>query len=103
MIVITLHQPWAELFRLREKWVENRTWPTNCRGRMGIHAGKKKMTPGDAARYPHAVYGAIVATGELYACVHISILENWAAGGDAEGDRIRATEQGVRMSLKAGA
>jgi len=75
MIVITLHQPHAERFRLLLKWVENRTWPTNYRGRMGIHAGKKKMTGADAARYPHAVYGAIVTTGELHTCYHISTLE----------------------------
>ena len=42
MKVITICQPYAELILLGEKRVENRTWPTNYRGTIGIHAGKSK-------------------------------------------------------------
>lgn len=41
MKVITLIQPWATLIILEEKQIETRSWPTNIRGTIGIHAGKK--------------------------------------------------------------
>jgi hypothetical protein len=37
---ITLHRPWAELILVAGKDVENRTWSTNYRGPLYIHAGK---------------------------------------------------------------
>lgn len=41
MKVITLIQPWATLVALGEKKIETRSWSTNFRGRIAIHAGKK--------------------------------------------------------------
>lgn len=41
MKIITLIQPWATLIVLGEKQIETRSWPTNIRGTIGIHAGKK--------------------------------------------------------------
>ncbi|WP_341740056.1 ASCH domain-containing protein [Microcoleus sp. CAWBG640] len=38
---ITLHQPWASLIAAGEKHYETRSWPTNYRGPIAIHAGKK--------------------------------------------------------------
>lgn len=40
MLALTLIQPWASLVMLG-KDVENRSWPTNHRGRLLIHAGLK--------------------------------------------------------------
>lgn len=37
---LTLHRPWAELILAAGKDVENRTWATNYRGPLLIHAGK---------------------------------------------------------------
>ena len=41
MKVITLIQPWATLVALGEKQIETRSWNTNIRGEIAIHAGKK--------------------------------------------------------------
>lgn len=41
MKVITLIQPWATLIALGEKTIETRSWSTNYRGTIAIHAGKK--------------------------------------------------------------
>lgn len=41
MKVITLIQPWATLIALGEKRIETRSWSTNIRGEIAIHAGKK--------------------------------------------------------------
>lgn len=40
MKTITLHQPWATLVILGEKKFETRSWPTQHRGLLGIHAGR---------------------------------------------------------------
>ncbi|AZK46411.1 ASCH domain-containing protein [Paenibacillus lentus] len=41
MKAITIHQPWATLIALGEKRFETRTWDTNYRGPIAIHAGKQ--------------------------------------------------------------
>ena len=41
MKVLTLFQPWATLVILGEKKIETRSWKTNYRGEIAIHAGKK--------------------------------------------------------------
>src|SRR5690242_834335 len=41
MKVITLQDPWASLVRLNEKKIETRSWRTNYRGPLLIHASKK--------------------------------------------------------------
>lgn len=41
MKVITLQDPWASLIRLNEKKIETRSWKTNYRGPLLIHASKK--------------------------------------------------------------
>jgi hypothetical protein len=41
MKAITLIQPWATLIILGEKKIETRSWSTNLRGEIAIHAGKK--------------------------------------------------------------
>jgi hypothetical protein len=39
--VLTVRQPWASLIMAGVKAVENRSWPTSHRGRLGIHAAAK--------------------------------------------------------------
>lgn len=39
--VLSLIQPWATLIALGEKKIETRSWKTNYRGELYIHAGKK--------------------------------------------------------------
>ncbi|MEY8000229.1 ASCH domain-containing protein [Clostridium sp. Mt-5] len=40
MKVLTIRQPWASLIALGEKHIETRSWKTNYRGPLLIHAGK---------------------------------------------------------------
>ncbi|MCT8136708.1 2-oxoglutarate dehydrogenase E1 [Anaerobacillus sp. CMMVII] len=41
MKVLSMIQPWASLFVLREAQYETRTWKTNYRGPLAIHTSKK--------------------------------------------------------------
>jgi len=38
---LTLWQPWGSMVALGVKWVETRSWPTNYRGWLVIHAAKR--------------------------------------------------------------
>lgn len=40
MKALSIKQPWATMILCGPKHVENRTWETNYRGRLLIHAGK---------------------------------------------------------------
>jgi hypothetical protein len=41
MQVLTVRQPWASLIVAGIKDVENRSWHTEYRGKLGIHAGNR--------------------------------------------------------------
>ncbi|MBW4837890.1 MAG: ASCH domain-containing protein [Paenibacillaceae bacterium] len=41
MRCITIRQPWATLIAIGAKRLETRSWRTNYRGELGIHAGKQ--------------------------------------------------------------
>lgn len=80
MKCLTVCNPWpvlifwtAEELRCGDtpKRVENRNWPTDFRGQLLIHAGKSKnwLRPGDEARYPEMLYGYVIGTVDLIACV----------------------------------
>lgn len=77
---LSLQQPWAELVAAGRKLVENRTWETQVRGLLGIHASRstrtvRGCTPAELAdwlpRWPQQKYhlGCVVAVVELIACV----------------------------------
>lgn len=76
MKALTIGQPYAELILRGEKLIENRTWPTNHRGPLLIHAGKSRswLDPGDEARYPGMVFGAIVGQAMVTACLRVEHL-----------------------------
>jgi len=69
MKALTISQPFADLIARGEKWVENRTWSTDYRGPLAIHAGRgtQYLTRADLANY---TTGAIVATCDLVAVVN---------------------------------
>lgn len=97
---LSLWQPWASLMAIGEKYIETRTWGTDYRGWLAIHATKKtpqdlhyliteepfrsalatlprkQRTLGnvDLGEYylPHLPEGAIVAMGYLCACKKIA-------------------------------
>ena len=98
MKAITIKQPWASLIVAGLKGIENRTWKTNYRGRVLIHAAAKPVKEGWSAlnemqlarvySYKGKLYGnneelpssAIIGSVEIVDCVqnHPSI---WAERG----------------------
>jgi hypothetical protein len=87
MLAISVRQPWAWMIIHGRKDVENRTWPTNVRGRVLIHAAKT-MTKGEWDAAWHFSYdtdaplkaaetdltfeniqlGGIIGSVEIFAC-----------------------------------
>ncbi len=69
MKALTICQPFAHLIAIGKKRVENRSWGTQCRGPLAIHAGKSRDWLGlnDENCYPSMAYGAIVAVATLTA------------------------------------
>lgn len=59
-----------------EKWVENRTWRTNYRGPMAIHAGlgSKYLNKKELAEYET---GSVVAVAWLSMCVGLIAVEEF--------------------------
>lgn len=70
MKALTISQPFASLIAIGEKWVENRTWETNYRGPLAIHAGKgtQYLTPSALKLVPH---GCMLAVAELVRCLNL--------------------------------
>jgi len=50
MKIITLWQPWAALVALNLKRYETRSWPTNYRGPLLIHAAKRPFVTADNSK-----------------------------------------------------
>jgi len=74
LTVITLHQPWASLIAAGKKNYETRSWSTDYRGLIAIHAAKKlhedksliSLLEIPAAEIP---LGAVVAIADLTDCI----------------------------------
>jgi len=75
---LSVRQPWADLIVDGVKDVENRTWKTNIRGRILIHAAKRvehwvvpkvSMYLGVESSFDyHPVVGAIIGSVEIVDC-----------------------------------
>jgi len=87
MKALTLIQPWATLIAIGAKKIETRSWYTDYRGPLAIHAGKNKeflylcgMDPfnlvGHSASLP---MGAMVATCELVHVKRINAMTSFVA------------------------
>lgn len=74
MKALTICQPYAELIMNGSKPIENRTWATNYRGPLAIHAGKSKEWLSEDDDPAAFVYGAVVGVVDLYACVPVEKL-----------------------------
>lgn len=75
MKALTLHQPWASAIAVGLKRYETRSWSTNYRGPLAIHAGKSvpAYAREDYEDAPAAIarpmpLGAVVCVAELVAC-----------------------------------
>lgn len=74
MKVLTIKQPWASLIVEGYKEYEFRSWKTNYRGKILIHAGKSldKSRLGDFEEYDlNYDFGAIIGEAELVDCILI--------------------------------
>lgn len=88
MKALTICQPYAHLIVQGRKTCENRTWPTNYRGLLYIHAGKSREWLNldddgmdDGIHVDQMEFGKLVAICNLVACLHIDsrLLPEWIA------------------------
>lgn len=85
MKAITLWQPWASLVACGAKKYETRSWPTNYRGPIAIHAAKRPFNTDvyldrelhsfaealqlpDIYSFEKLPYGCVIATAQLIGC-----------------------------------
>ena len=75
LIALSIRQPWTELILQGRKTIEVRTWATQHRGELWLHAGmhheakvirRFNFLPSDLA------FGALVGKCELYDCLEFS-------------------------------
>lgn len=80
MKVISLLEPWASLVKENIKCIETRSWKTNYRGELYIHASKRKLTKNNCNEYKEQLnllkdknfkYGYIIAKCKLIDCKHM--------------------------------
>lgn len=80
MKVISLLEPWASLIKEKVKYIETRSWKTNYRGEIYIHASKRKLTKNDYIKYSKQLsllkntdfkYGYIIAKCKLVDCKYM--------------------------------
>lgn len=109
MKAITLWQPYASLIACGEKKYETRSWKTDYRGAIAIHAAAREVnTLGLAPPFASAVCGAlysvgmsihrlpyscIIATAELVGC-H-KIVRHGGRGMSSQGTGWLETESGI--------
>ena len=72
MRALSLWQPWAQLIVLGEKMVETRSWHTNVRGVIAVHAAKRR--PDKTFGIADLPLGAVVGTVEILDCLPIEKL-----------------------------
>lgn len=83
--VLSIRQPWAEMILTGEKWCENRTWKTDFRGRLYIHASRCDSLPAEDWKFykfskADMTTGAIVGHVELADIVRMGedTSDNWS-------------------------
>jgi len=84
LLVLTVRQPWASLIVAGIKDVENRSWRTNYRGRLGIHAGNG-IDHDALDMYGHffhkqLIHGALIGSVTVVDCISTS-RSKWAEPG----------------------
>lgn len=89
MKALTICQPYAHLIIQGRKTCENRTWPTNYRGLIYIHAGKSRQWMDEedgvdlesGVRVDAMAFGAVVGIARLVACINIEskLLPEWVS------------------------
>lgn len=79
MKVVSIIEPWASLIKEKVKYIETRSWKTNYRGKIYIHASLKKAPKKDE-RINNLItllkdkdfkYGHIIAEATLVDCIYM--------------------------------
>ena len=79
MKVVSIIEPWASLIKEKVKYIETRSWKTNYRGKLYIHASLKKV-PATNERINNLInllkdkdfkYGHIIAEATLVDCIYM--------------------------------
>lgn len=83
MKCLSIKQPWAHLILFHKKDIENRTWKTNFRGRIAIHASMK-LDESACGVFDHLIpdelkVGCLLGTVEIVDCVSEST-SKWFQG-----------------------
>lgn len=102
MRALSLTQPWATLVAIGAKQIETRSWKTDVRGRIAIHAARNLppaaveaacgdrfinvLKPAGYLSLDQLPTGKILATADLYDCISTERL------GRGEGPEISANE-----------
>lgn len=76
---LSIRQPWTELILQGRKTIEVRTWSTQHRGELWLHAGTrsdKKTLQRFGLAAEDLTFGALVGRCELYDCVEFTP-ETW--------------------------
>ena len=79
MKVISIIEPWASLIKEKVKYIETRSWKTNYRGKIYIHASLKKVPKKDERinnlisllENKNFKYGHIIAEATLVDCIYM--------------------------------
>lgn len=79
MKALSLLQPWASLIEQQVKKVETRSWRTNYRGELYIHASQRKINQKDLKTQKlmdllidrELCYGKIIAKCKLVDCIYM--------------------------------
>jgi len=79
MKALSILEPWASLIKEKVKYVETRSWKTNYRGELYIHASLKKENKKDKVinellnllRNKEFNYGHIIAKCKLVDCIYM--------------------------------
>ena len=77
--VISIIEPWGSLIKEKVKYIETRSWKTNYRGELYIHASAKKVSSKDEKinelinllKDKEFNYGCIIAKCNLVDCVYM--------------------------------
>lgn len=80
MRVLILDEPWATLIKNKKKYIETRSWKTNYRRELYIHAGKKIIDKATKSRLDlmnlvkddKMNYSKIVCKCELVDCIYMT-------------------------------
>lgn len=82
MKALTIRQPWADLIASGEKQIENRTWQTDYRGPLAIHAGRTVNWHQCPDGYNPSAVGAVIAVVDLVDIVPVEqiYLSSFAEG-----------------------